>query len=130
MGIASLINRCTQSPAPLAAAPAPPTAKLQKEPPILGDDIYPMLGEQGLYGFIRWLTGVFSSKTPELKNMHVIAAMFGTHQVNEDAAKTFWPSVARGGSEFDEQDPAAMLDSFLKNAHECKKKRTLKEVPG
>jgi hypothetical protein len=87
------------------------------EPIPTGDDIFPMLKEQPLSGFLRWVTEVFSIKTPELKKMPVVAAMHGTFEKNSEAAKQFWASVAQGGSEFDDQDPATVLDAWLKAAH-------------
>lgn len=102
---------------------------VQKEEPKLGDDVYPMLGEKELYGFIRWCTELFSSKTPELKKMHVVAAMFATYSANDEAARTFWNSVSRGGSEYEDQDPAAVLDKWLKDVHEKKTPVSLKIGP-
>jgi hypothetical protein len=55
-----------------------------------------------------------SSKTRELERARVVAAMYGTFLKNEDDARTFWSTVARGGVEFEENHPATVLDSWLK----------------
>jgi hypothetical protein len=91
-----------------------------------GDDIYTLFGKTGLHGFIRWVGEVFSIKTPELRRNTIVAAMHGTFDKNEEAARTFWRQVSRGGVEFEESDPTTVLDTFLKSIVEDKRKLELK----
>jgi hypothetical protein len=66
-------------------------------------------------------------KTPELKRLNIVAAMFGTFLKNESDARKFWTEVARGGVEYEDSHPTTVLDAWLKAAIESKsQKRELK----
>ena len=62
-----------------------------------GDDRYQLFKQPVHYDFLHWLGQVLDIKTPELKRMEVIAAIYATDVVNQDAARGFWEEVARGG---------------------------------
>lgn len=79
-----------------------------------GDDVYGRFADPNYHGFLRWLGDVIGMKTPEMARVPVVAAIFGTFDANEAAARDFWPSVARGGVEFDETAPSTALDLWLK----------------
>jgi hypothetical protein len=85
---------------------------------ITADDRYMLFGEQGLHGFLCWLGELFSIKTPELKRVPIVAAMYGTNTANEKEAQKFWGQVARGGVEYDDTAPATILDAWLKSLAE------------
>ena len=92
-----------------------------------GDDIYTLFGEEQLHPFIRWISDIFSVKTPELRRAPIVAATYGTFSdANEAEARKFWREVARGGVEFEENHPTTVLDDFLKSAIEDKRKADLK----
>jgi hypothetical protein len=85
---------------------------------ITADDRYMLFGEQGLHGFLCWLGELFSIKTPELKKVPIVAAMYGTTTANEKEAQKFWGQVARGGVEYEDTAPATVLDAWLKSLAE------------
>jgi hypothetical protein len=91
-----------------------------------GDDVYQLFSKEALYPFIRWVGEIFSIKTPELRRVPVLAAMYGAFDKNESEARKFWLEVSRGGVEFEDSHPATVLDSFLKSAVEDKRKFDLK----
>jgi hypothetical protein len=80
-----------------------------------------------LHDYIRWVgDDVFSVKTPELRRLTIVAAMYGTFDKNEAEAKKFWKDVSRGGVEYEDTHPTTVLDTFLKNAVEDKSRYDLK----
>lgn len=83
-----------------------------------GDDRYQLLGKPLYYDFLRWLGGLLDMKTPELKKIEIIAAMYATDIVAESASREFWEKVARGGNAYDEQDPTTVLDKWLKSCRD------------
>jgi hypothetical protein len=86
-----------------------------------GDDVYSLFRETALHPFINWLgCEVLTIKTPELRAIPVVAAMYETVIAKGEAAKSFWHSVARGGDEFEEEDPTTVLDAWLKSLKEPK----------
>ena len=92
-----------------------------------GDDRYSLFGETGLHGFFRWVGETITIKTPELKRLTIVAAMFGTFRKNENEARKFWAEVGRGGVEYEDNHPTTVLDAWLKAAIENKsQKRELK----
>jgi len=91
-----------------------------------GDDVYTLFGKTPLHNFIRWVSEVFSIKTPELRRHTIVAAMYGTFDKNEAEARKFWREVSRGGVEFEDNHPTTVLDTFLKSIVEDKKKSELK----
>jgi hypothetical protein len=88
---------------------------------ITGDDRYMLFGEQGLHGFLCWLGDEFSIKTPELKRVPIVGAMYGTSIANEKEAQKFWGQVVRGGVEFDDAAPSTTLDAWLKSLAEVRR---------
>ena len=81
---------------------------------------------KSLHSFVRWIGDVFSVKTPELRRMTIVAAMYGTFATNETEARKFWREVSRGGVEFEQNHPTTVLDGFFKALIEDKKKLDLK----
>lgn len=81
-----------------------------------GDEQYSLFHESTLHSFLKWIGELFSIKTPELRRPAVVAAMYGTFDKNEKAAREFWESVARGGDEYETNAPATVLDEWLKKA--------------
>ena len=57
-------------------------------------------------------------KTPEMMSPPVVAAMYATHKTAPEEAGTFWREVARGGPDYDEDTPSAVLDDWLKRLKE------------
>lgn len=80
-----------------------------------GDGVYELFGESGLHSFVRWVGDVFSIKTPELKRIQIVSAMYATFTANETGARTFWEQVARGGVEYEDNAPSTILDGWLKS---------------
>ena len=92
-----------------------------------GDDRYSLFGETELHPFIRWIGESITMKTPELRRLNIVAAMFGTFRKNEIEARKFWAEVARSGVEYEDSHPTTLLDAWLKAAIENKgQKRELK----
>lgn len=78
-----------------------------------GDDMWTMFDRSSDYPFLHWLGEVFTQKTGEMVHIPLIASMYSTYNADEVKAKKFWASVARGGDEYNECDPAAKLDKWL-----------------
>jgi hypothetical protein len=78
------------------------------------DDRYEALMEPQNLAFLQWMGHIYSIKTPELRQLPVVAAMYKTYFVDVDKANEFWSSVARGGDEYNEQDAARQIDSWLR----------------
>jgi hypothetical protein len=91
-----------------------------------GDDIYQFLQDEKYHPFLHFLGNLFSIKTPELKKLPVVAAVWGTFDTNSKEAKTFWEAVARGGVEYEDNAPATVLDGWLKRVAENGKDADLK----
>jgi hypothetical protein len=120
------------------AGVAKPSAKLAVEgvswyekhveglPAPTGDDVYQLFSKEALYPFIKWVGEIFSIKTPEMRRVPVVAAMYGSFDKSKAEAEKFWLEVSRGGVEFEDSHPATVLDSFLKSAVEDKRKFDLK----
>ena len=81
---------------------------VEKVPVPVGDDGYSFLNDTGLYGYIHWLADIHrTSKSKELRNRYVGAAMWATFETNETAARSFgrpwrarlaYPSMVRNRS--------------------------------
>lgn len=84
------------------------------------DDRYELLMEPQNLTFLQFLGTIFTIKTPEMRAHPVVAAMYKTYFIDPDRADKFWTSVARGGDEFNEQDPARVLDVWLRVQKEKK----------
>jgi hypothetical protein len=87
-----------------------------------GDDVYRLFSSGNLHDYIRWIGDLLDMKTPELESNTVVGAMYATHIANEEAAKTFWGQVARGGVDYEEEAPSTVLDQWLKAAAKEKPK--------
>jgi hypothetical protein len=83
-----------------------------------GDDRYKLFNVVPLQQFLLWLNEILGIKTPELKREPVIAAVYATFIANEREARPFWETVARGGTDYDEDEPTTVLDTWLKEAKE------------
>lgn len=95
-----------------------------------GDANYSLFRNDHLHGFIRWVAEVFSIKTPEMKKIPVVAAMYAAFIANEEAARLFWGQVARGGVEYEDNAPSTVLDNWLKASAEKEKRQTVNLKPG
>lgn len=84
----------------------------------IGDEQYRLFHESALHAYLKWLNELFSIKTPELRRVPVVAAMYGTFEKNDAEARIFWDQVARGGKEFDDNAPSTVLDEWLKSIKE------------
>jgi hypothetical protein len=82
--------------------------------PQKADDRYEELTHEQNHDFLKMLGSIITIKTPEMRALPVIAAMYKTYFVDPERAEKFWTSVARGGDEYNEQDPARALDGFLR----------------
>jgi hypothetical protein len=115
---------------PVLASVGRSTAKLAAEgiawylkfiagaPASKGDDRYDILDNTQYHPFIVWLGTLYTIKTPELRTPAIVAAIYAIWIANQVAGhvdcKLFWEEVARGGSEFEEEDPTTVLDDWLK----------------
>lgn len=88
----------------------------------VGDGVYTLFGDHGLYPYIKWLAELHTVKTKELKNKAVMAAAFGTFETNERGARDFWDSVSRGGDPDEEDQPESVLDKWLIEMTDPKKR--------
>ena len=83
-----------------------------------GDISYALFSDKGLHPWIKWLAELHNSKTMELQNKPVTAALFNTFAVNETEAKKFWDLVSRGGDPDEEDSPERQLDLWLRSVYE------------
>ena len=93
-----------------------------------GDDRYTLFKQPVHYEFLRWLGGVIDMKTPELRKIEVIAAMYATDLANTAEARSFWEDVARGGHPYEDSHPTTTLDTWLKLCKEGKCEDTMKQA--
>ncbi|MCP3473811.1 hypothetical protein NLM33_26200 [Bradyrhizobium sp. CCGUVB1N3] len=91
---------------------------VEKVPAPVGDLAYSLFSDKTLHPFIKWFGTLHNSKTRELQNKAVTAAIFGTYHANESAAKPFWEDVARGGDPDQEDLPTTTLDLWLRSIYE------------
>jgi hypothetical protein len=80
-----------------------------------GDDRYSIVMEDQYVPYMVWLDrSVLTIKTPELRNIAVLAAAYSTYKVDSTIATEFWEDVARARADGDESDePASVLDAWL-----------------
>jgi len=99
-------------------------------PPGKGDERYKLFRRAEYYDFLHWLGVLIDIKTPELKKMEVIAAMYATDLVasGEQGSRVFWQEVARGGRQYEEQHPATVLDAWLKACRDGTCEDTMKSA--
>jgi len=83
-----------------------------------GDDKYEIFNDADEHPFLLWLGQVLSIKTPEMMRPPVVAAMYATYKGSEEDAGKFWREVAKGGPDYDEDTPSAVLDDWLKRLKE------------
>jgi hypothetical protein len=81
-----------------------------------GDDAYVYFNDVRHHTFIQWIGDLFSIKTPELRKPYIVAAMYATFQKNEAEARRFWEWVAKGGHEYADNEPAAVLSAWYVKA--------------
>jgi hypothetical protein len=91
--------------------------KIEKAPTPRGDLQYTLFHEFALHDFIKWMGDIFSIKTPEMKPVPIVGAMYASFDADPIEARKFWESVARGGPEYDETSPASVLDKWLEDLH-------------
>ena len=91
-----------------------------------GDDRYQLFKQPVYHDFLHWLKGILDCKTPELKRVEVLAAIYATDFVNEEASRPFWEEVARGGRPYEEYHPTTVLDKWLKACKEGTCEDTMK----
>jgi hypothetical protein len=82
-------------------------------PPLYGNDRYSLFREEQLYPFLTWLDELFTKKVPELQRPNVVAAMYGTFDKNEEAAREFWQAVAWTNPSSDTDLQSTVLDNWL-----------------
>lgn len=92
----------------------------------VGDDIYDLFGHSQYHTFIMWIGELFSIKTPELRRAPIVAAMYATFDKNEAEARRFWEWVAKGGREYDENEPAAVLSAWYVKAKDKDRAKPVK----
>lgn len=91
---------------------------IQEQPNLYsGDDRYKYFNEERNHPFIHFVGSELSAKTPEMKRAQVVAAMFGTFELDHEKATTFWEQVSRGGVEYEEDHPTSVLASWLLRAY-------------
>jgi hypothetical protein len=91
---------------------------VEKVPSPIGDMAYSLFSDKTLHPFIKWFSTLHNSKTRELQNKAVTAAMFGTYQLDETASRVFWEEVSRGGDPDQEDLPTTALDLWLRSIYE------------
>jgi hypothetical protein len=95
---------------------------VDKQPAKKADDRYIELIEPHNLDFLQKMGSIFSIKTPEMRLLPVVAAMYKTHYVDPDRSFKFWSAVARGGDETNDTDPANALDTWLRLLKDKKNK--------
>jgi hypothetical protein len=93
---------------------------IDRLPPKKADDRYEELTHPQNLEFLQMMGRIYNSKTDEMRPLPVIAAMYKTFFVDLERAEKFWSSVARQGDEYNEQDPARVLDTFLRQIRDKK----------
>jgi hypothetical protein len=85
------------------------------------DNLYQEFLRPVYHGFLRWLNSILYPKTPELRRLPVIAAMYATFIASESGAQEFWSHVAKGDLS-DDTDPRLVLSADLVAAIDKDKK--------
>src|SRR4029079_17224316 len=68
--------------------------KVEGLPAPSGDDVYTLFGKKSLHKFFNWVgRELLGPKTPELRRLTIVAAMYGTFDKNEAEARRFWTEV-------------------------------------
>lgn len=93
-----------------------------------GDDRYAMFNRSAYYDFLHWLGLLLTIKTPELRRVETVAAMYATEVKNSVASRHFWEEVARGGNQYEDQHPTTVLDKWLKACREGACDDTMKKA--
>lgn len=87
------------------------------------DDLYTHFLAKKYHKFLRWLNGVLSIKTPELKRAPIVGAMYATFITSESGAQEFWSHTAKNDLN-DDMDPRAVLSVELLAIKERKRDDT------
>jgi hypothetical protein len=87
-----------------------------------GDRASEQLLDRSFHPFLQWLDSILSLKTPELKQVGVVAAMYGTFTKSESGAEEFWRHVAKTDV-VDDLEPSAVLSAELMKSIEEKDQR-------
>jgi hypothetical protein len=91
-----------------------------------GDNVGELLSNESHHDFILWMAPLLTSKTRELQNTYVLAAVYASFLANRHGAKEFWPHVASGDF-IDPDSPASILSTTLIRAmDESDRKKKLK----
>lgn len=81
-----------------------------------GDEVYSLFNDTRYHSFIRYVGELFSIKTPELRRREIVAAIYASFVMNEAEARKFWEAVARGGKDYQDDDPATVLSAWYVKA--------------
>lgn len=84
------------------------------------DAVYSLFFDEPLHPFIRFVDEILTVKTPELKNVGVMAATYETFIKSEQAARDFWKHVAMNDVA-DDNDPRSVLSRELVELKEKKR---------
>jgi hypothetical protein len=79
-----------------------------------GDDRFSRFNRSEDHPFIIWAGQILSVKTPELKRVSVLAAMYATYGIDQTAAPAFWDTAVKADESDDNGDPAQVLDRWLR----------------
>jgi hypothetical protein len=82
--------------------------------PPKGDDRFSRFNKTEDHPFIIWAGQVISVKTPELKKVSVLAAMYATFSVDETEGRAFWDTAAKADESDDNGNAAQVLDRWLR----------------
>jgi hypothetical protein len=86
-----------------------------------GDRASEQMLDRSFHPFLKWVDSVLSPKTPELKQVGVVAAMYGTLLASETGAEEFWRHVAK--NDLAEDEPSTVLSAELLKSIEQKDQR-------
>lgn len=87
-----------------------------------GDRASEQLLDKTFHPFLKWVDSILSLKTPELKPVGVVAAMYGSFLQSEAGAEEFWRHVAKNDLA-DDSEPSAVLSAELLKSIEQKDQR-------
>ena len=79
-----------------------------------GDDRYSRFNKAEDHPFIIWAGQILTVKTPELKKIPTVAAMYRTFRVDEAEARAFWDVAAKADDSNTNGSPAQVLDGWLR----------------
>jgi len=94
-----------------------------------GDEQYALFNRTEYHAFLNWLPEIITIKSRELKKPGVVAAMYATFRRSEEAAREFWAEVAKGGDEYNDNDPAGILYEWLNEVVTDKRVKEVTKPP-